>query len=412
MSSAGWWLTADVVSPSTGNSASFGVLALSRSADDAALFSYADVRAADGLNAVVIFDDDLGVDAKVLGSGSPFEEVILRNSAGDVVASTEAASDGSFEVSVPAPHRAQPYIVDVTQTLGQGGTVSDPVRVFIDYGAQVTITSPVDGSAHSGGALDFSGRGEPGGRVTIREAGKPAAIATADVLATGAWTARGVVLDGAEHKLEVKQLSKGNNTTTSTVTLNPGGTVTPPAPGIGFEVTTPKNDSTIETSDKQVTFTGRGNPGSKVTIMNGARTIGSVASVPASGNWSFTATMNYADYNLTAYNKKVPTGAVTSQQPLHITVAPGQVGFAVGSPAAGTTVDRGTFAFTGTGKAGSTVTVFLGSSKRGTATTAADGTWTVPVTVNTPGRYDFTVYYKANPADAAAPSVKHALTVR
>ncbi|ARC58246.1 hypothetical protein AS850_14265 [Frondihabitans sp. 762G35] len=496
-SADGWYLTNQSVV--YGSSTRFN---MSKDSADAAEFI--DANVGESLSATGSFDGDNAQRATIKGTGAANAPITIKNTAGEVVASGTADDNGAFSIPITAPNKGGVYALNVTQTVD--GTESAAVKVDLDYGKAVAISTPANNADHTAGEVAMTGTGTPGGTITVFDNAGSTPIGNATVNASGAWALNTSALNAAEHKLEVKQLSKGNNTTTSTITLNPGGTVTPPAPGIGFEVTTPKNDSTIETSDKQVTFTGRGNPGSKVTIMNGARTIGSVASVPASGNWSFTATMNYADYNLTAYNKKVPTGAVTSQQPLHITVidataarpfvistpannstvettdksvrfsgtgnaggkvtimnssrnigtadvdqngqwsftatmnyadydltayykkvpagavtsqqalkitvTPGQLGFAIGSPATGTTVDKGNISFTGTGKAGSTVTIFLNSSKRGSAITAADGTWTVPVTVNTPGQYDFTVYYKANPTDASAPSVEHSLTVR
>ncbi len=495
----GWYLTSKV-----GYVQSAGVAFPRMTQVEGEATRFTDVNLVAPLTAAGEFTAANGDLAKIKGTAEPGALVTAKNSAGGTVSSVTADTNGDFSLAMTAPNRGGVYAISVTQTVD--GTESTAVKVDLDYGKAVTISTPANNADHAPGELAMTGTGTPGGSINVFDNSGRTPIGMTTVNASGAWSLNTSALNSSEHKLEVKQLSKGNNTTTSTVTLNPGGTVTPPAPGIGFEITTPKNDSTIETSDKQVTFTGRGNPGSKVSIMNGARNIGTVDSVPASGDWSFTATMNYAEYdltayykkvatgavtskqplhitvtdataarpfvistpannstvetadksvrfsgtgnaggkvtimnssrtigtadidqngqwsftatmnyaeyNLTAYYKKVPTGAVTSQQALNITVTAGQLGFVIGSPAAGTTVDRGNIAFSGTGKAGSVVTIFLNSTKRGTATTAADGTWTVPVTVNTPGQYDFTVYYKANPTDASAPSVKHALTVR
>ena len=225
----------------------------------------------------------------------------------------------------------------------------------------------------------------------------------------GTWNATADLTATTGYQITFTQTTSDGRTS---VMENIGFTAAP-AEDAPFEIVSPTDGSTVRTPDKSVTFTGSGKPGGKVSVMHGARQVGTQI-IPASGTWTITGTMNAARYDLTVFYKKTATqGNTTSQTRLGITVehlagAP----FTVTSPTDGATVDRGPIRFEGTGKPGGKVSLHLGGTARGTTTVSPDGAWHIDTTVTSAGTHTATVYNKANPSDATATTHTTTFTTR
>ncbi|MCU1528744.1 MAG: hypothetical protein JWP75_2507 [Frondihabitans sp.] len=311
-------------------------------------------------------------DITISGNAQPGADIKITNESGKTVATTSAnATTGRYNALIPAPNAGGTHIFTVTQSIK--GTNVGSTSVAFDYGAAVSITSPIDDLVHPGGPLDFSGKGAPNSQVKVTEEGKPGVIATGTVLVNGNWSIKNVNLDAREHNLVVTQTSVGNNVTTDKVTLNPGQTgVTKP-----LAITTPTEGSTVIDKHGTVVFTGTGTSGQKVTLQgaNGGRVLGT-STVDDNGNWTYTTWLSESHFDIDATmgseTKTVSFDVRKSAgitQPLEIT-----------TPTEGSTVSNstGTVVFTGKGTTGQKVKLQGANGGRvlGETTVKSDGSWT------------------------------------
>jgi len=182
--------------------------------------------------------------------------------------------DGAWTADIPAPNASGDYPVTVHHEID--GEANGEIVVTVAYGAGVAITAPVEGMAHDGGPVTLRGTGEVGAQVTVREEGRSTVLGSAQVLANGQWTIRTTDVDDRKHVLEASQTGKGNNTTTSTVTLNPENGEQPPVI-VAPTVETPEAGSTVTTS--RPVFSGHGQDGATVTIVQATAGTDGVAAV-------------------------------------------------------------------------------------------------------------------------------------
>jgi hypothetical protein len=176
----------------------------------------------------VSFPTDLEQDAVLSGTAHPGSTVVIRDVDGDEIARTEARlGSGAWSTPIGAPDAGGDYDVRVHQEID--GEANGEIVVTVAYGAGVAITTPAEGMAHDGGPVTLRGTGEVGAQVTVREQGRSTVLGSAQVLANGQWTIRTTDVDDRKHVLEASQTGKGNNTTASTVTLNPENDAAAPA---------------------------------------------------------------------------------------------------------------------------------------------------------------------------------------
>lgn len=181
------------------------------------------------------FATDIDQRVKVFGTADKAADVVITTPDGrEVVA--PVGTDGTFDTTLPAPNKGGDYTVKIAQrlpTAGGGSDTTTPIDYTINYGAGVSIVTPPADDEHTGGPVTMNGRGQAGSTVTVTEQGKPdQVIGEADVLANGLWNLTTTDLDDSEHVLVASQKSKGQNTTTAQVTINPGKSniAAPPAP--------------------------------------------------------------------------------------------------------------------------------------------------------------------------------------
>ncbi|NRD27880.1 Ig-like domain-containing protein [Frigoribacterium sp. VKM Ac-2836] len=309
------------------------------------------------------------IDAEVIASGTAQagSQVVLTNTSGHEVARTTTATDGTWSTPVTAPGVGGKYTLTAHQEVD--GEPNGNLSLTVAYGPAVSITSPVDGAAHDGGLVTMSGTGEAGATVTVREQGTEAILGATTASAGGTWTLKTTTLDDYKHVLEVTQSGKGNNTTRSTVTLNPDNEKLPVI--VAPTVVSPAAGSTVTTS--RPTFSGTGQEGAVVTIGYNAKSIIGTG-VVEDGKWTIAPTrglgMGVSTLVVTQTagdDVQTVTHTITrvaAEQPLRVT-----------SHASEQTYIPGKTTFRGTAPVGSTIRA---TNQWGTvmgATTATDGTW-------------------------------------
>ena len=322
------------------------------------------------------FPDDRTQDAVASGTAHPGATVVVQDAAGNEIDRVDASTlpSGAWSLAIPAPNASGDYGLKIHQEIDD--EVNGEITATIAYGDAVTTAAPVDNAAHLGGAVAMHGRGEPGAQITVREQGHATVIGSGTALPSGTWHVNTIDLNDRKHILEVTQTGKGNNVTTSTITLNPEA-----GDALPLSLTTPGDNATVVAPDKQVTFTGKGTPGATIEVKaSNGRSLGK-APVDAAGNWSVTGELAHdlmyelhisttgagTSDTLTTHVKLVAQASVI--QPLSLTT-PGDNATVVAPDKQVT--------FTGKGTTGATVEVKASNGRSlGKAPVDAAGNWSV-----------------------------------
>ncbi|MBN8232186.1 OmpA family protein [Corallococcus macrosporus] len=231
------------------------------------------------------------------------------------------------------------------------------------------VTSPAANATLTTRTPPFSGTGEAGNTVTVREG--TTVLCTATVSAGGTWSCTSTVqlADGAHTVTAQAADANGNLSPTTSVDFSVDATA-PVAPVIS----TPAQNAQLNTTTP--TFTGTAEAGSTVTVREGT-TVLCTATANASGVWSCTSsTLAQGAHTISATARDAAgnTGPASTAVPFSVdTVAPAAP--VVTAPTANQTVTTKTPVLSGTAEGGSTVTVREGTTVLCTATANASGAW-------------------------------------
>ncbi len=180
-------------------------------------------------------------------------------------------------------HTATATATDAANNTSPPATL--PMTIDTGAPAAPTITSPT--STNDTTPAIF-GTAEPGSTVTVKVDG--AAYCTAIASNSGAWSCIGVtVLAAGSHSVSATATDAANNVSPAATQTLAVDLTAPAAP----TVTSPESGSSVNSTP---TFTGTGEPGSTVTVMDGT-TVVCTATVDGAGNWSCTAAAPLSDGN-------------------------------------------------------------------------------------------------------------------
>ncbi len=243
---------------------------------------------------------------------------------------------------------------------------------------------------------DFTGTTEAGGVVSLYEGNTLRGSTTAD--GAGLWTITSSQMGNGPHTLTARGMDAAGNTsaasTALTVTID---TVVPNAPtGVALA---PASDSGASNTDRLTnvatpTLSGSAEANSTITLYSGSTAVGT-ATAGGSGGWTVTAASLADGVNtltVTATDAAGNTSAASS--PLTVTIDTVQA--APGTPVLGAAYDSGTSSsdgitrivnptITGTGEAGSVVTLYDGGVSYGSATVNGLGVWSIATGTLVPG---------------------------
>ncbi|MFJ7288257.1 Ig-like domain-containing protein [Curtobacterium sp. NPDC098951] len=332
-----------------------------------------------GITANGSFDADIAKKATVSGTAEPAATVTLKKGA-TTLGTTTAAEDGTYSFDVDAPNKGGALALTVTQTIdGKDGGSKD---VELDYGKAVAITGPEDQEEVAAGSTAITGSGEAGSDVQVFDNSGRNPVISAKVRSNGTWSGTATLTAG-EHTLEAKQMSKGANTTTATVTVNPGQSALTAA-----EITTDEY-----TPGQRTTFAGTATAGATVDILdgNGSVIVGGVR-VAENGSFSFqhTPAANSTEFSFRV--RQTLGDATRTDGPFTIDATVDA--FAPVTVSRPATVTPGVEnVFSGTATPNATYRVLNASGSQivpGTFTIDADGNWTFRRAVSTgASKFDF-----------------------
>ena len=338
------------------------------------------------------------------GSAAPGDIVSILDN-GKVIGSVTADSNGKWTFTPDAALADGKHTFTVTATDAAGNSrTSGSFPIVIDTAApspaeNIVINDNVgdkQGPVGSGDTTDdqsptLSGEAEPGSVVDIYDNDEK--IGSVIVDDEGKWS-----------YTPDKPLAKGDHEITTTVT-DPSGNTSEPSPGISFTVDPDPNQVTVGevvddqgpivgnlkpgtvTDDVRPELSGKGKPGSTVTIKDGDDVLGSTV-VDPDGNWTFTPEQDLADGNhsLTVVSKD-PAGNEVTSPSFDITVdatapekpvlgsATDDVGTIRGDLSNGSTTDDANPTFNGSAEPGSRVDIYDNGEHIGSTIADDKGAW-------------------------------------
>ncbi|SMH61874.1 Ig-like domain-containing protein [Azospirillum agricola] len=258
---------------------------------------------------------------------------------------------------------------------------------------------------------DITGTTEAGGFVSLYEGSTLRGTATAD--GAGLWTITSSQMGNGAHTLTARGTdAAGNTSALSSAIVITIDTVAPNAPtGVTLASASDSGSSNTDrvTNVTAPTLSGTAEANSTVTLYSGATAVGT-ATANGTGAWTITAA-SLADGVNTLTAKAVDDAGNTSAASSPLTVTIDTVQAAPGTPVLGAAYDSGSSStdgitnivnptITGTGEAGSVVTLYDGGTSFGSTTVNGLGVWSIATGTLLPGTRTLT----ARAVDAAGNS--------
>lgn len=332
----------------------------------------------------------IGKQVTLKGTGNPGATLtITAQGSATPLCTTTTGTDGSWTCAVTLVDGANTVVATEKLAADPGATlVTDTWSATVDATAPPApaVTSPSKDSVQGDAEVSPAGTGEAGSTVTVTNGEE--VVCTTTVTAAGTWACPAVDLSDGEHTLSVTATDPlGNESVATTVTV----TIDTKAPAAPV-VSAPSEGSAVASTTP--TLSGTGEPGSTVTIKDGGGEVIGNATVDESGTWSATVEEVAAGDQTVTVTVTDPAGNVSPGTEVSFTVdTTVPTTPVITDPISGYLTDDPIVPITGTGEAGSVVTVFDGSpaapdgspatraaATEGTAlcqaTVAAAGTWT------------------------------------
>ncbi|UZJ57669.1 Ig-like domain-containing protein [Pseudomonas sp. KU26590] len=347
--------------------------------DSAGNSASAELTAADTTPPSQVTDVVISADGtQVSGKGEVGATVTIVGASGTPIGTAIVGANGTFETTLTTPVNPGDQ-VQFTQT----DTAGLPSPVLVVTAPDASGPATPSGLVINADGTQLSGTASAGSVVQVRDA-NGVLLGSATVGSNGSFT---VVLNPAQANGEVLDVVAVDGQGESSVTVP----VTAP------DITGPSAATELSVASNGLTLTGRGEPGSTVSVRDALGNVIGTGVTSATGN--FTVTLASAQTNGQAL-QVVLNDAAGNPSPAAPVSAPDLDGplqpAAISIDASGTTL-------TGTGEAGSTITVTdANGTVLGTAIAAANGQFSV--TLNTPQNNGQTLSISASDSSGGAPA--------
>lgn len=333
---------------------------------------------------------------------------ILDNGVEIGSATVDQSGNWRFTPNTPLESNAHIFTAVATDPAGNSGQLSDGFTLNIDAQAPDVpgITSVIDDNNQPtvpvlpGQSTDdrqpiLNGTGEPGATITIFDNGTP--LGTAQVGENGSWTfpvPRN--LSEGSHNLTVSATDPAGNTSAVSAPWTIVVDITPPAIPVLTSVVDDQPGITGNlvsgqlTNDATPTLNGRGEAGATINVyLDGNPASIGTTTVNSDGTWSFTPQTPLANgshtFTLSATDPAGNSSAVSSGFVLTIDTTPPAAPVIASvadntAPVTGIVPNGGSTnetrpTLSGTGEAGTTISIYNGSALVGTAQVQANGSW-------------------------------------
>ncbi|WP_404947249.1 BapA/Bap/LapF family large adhesin [Salmonella enterica subsp. enterica serovar Enteritidis] len=333
---------------------------------------------------------------------------ILDNGVEIGSATVDQSGNWRFTPNAPLESNAHIFTAVATDPAGNSGQPSDGFTLNIDAQAPdvPVITSVIDDNNQPtvpvlpGQSTDdrqpiLNGTGEPGATITIFDNGTP--LGTAQVGENGSWTfpvPRN--LSEGSHNLTVSATDPAGNTSAVSAPWTIVVDITPPAIPVLTSVVDDQPGITGNlvsgqlTNDATPTLNGRGEAGATINVyLDGNPASIGTTTVNSDGTWSFTPQTPLANgshtFTLSATDPAGNSSSVSSGFVLTIDATPPAAPVIASvadntAPVTGIVPNGGSTnetrpTLSGTGEAGTTISIYNGSALVGTAQVQANGSW-------------------------------------
>ncbi|MCD1124875.1 Ig-like domain-containing protein [Jinshanibacter sp. LJY008] len=387
---------------------------------------------------------------EINGKGEPGSTITITDN-GEVIGTVIVDEKGNWTFTPDEELGEGDHSLVITETDEAGNTSepSDPIDFVVDttppakpgIGDIIDKTGDKTGSITDGGITDetkpeINGKGEPGSTITITDNGE--VIGTVIVDEKGNWTfTPDEELGEGDHSLVITETDEAGNTSEPSESIDFVVDTTPPAkPGIDSVIDnqgdiTGSISNGSETDDTTPTFSGEGEPGNIITVIDGGKVIGT-AIIDENGAWTFTpeTPLEEGKHNITvtetdkAGNTSEPSDGfefvVDTTAPdsanLSITGVLDNYGEITGNITNGGATDDSRPTIQGTGTAGDTIILYVndgtGNHEIGRGIVDANGKWNIqPATPLLPGSNQFTVVEVDTAGNKTDPSNQYTVTL-
>lgn len=364
-----------------------------------------DTTAPDAPTGVTVAGDG----GSVSGHAEAGSTVTVKDSNGNPIGIGQADSGGNFTVSI-APSQKNGETVKVTATDSSNNESQPTSALAPDITAPnqpviIAVTDDVDdftGPINNNGLTNddkpkIEGIAEAGSRVKIYDNGTLLATVNADNNGNWNYTPTAALSQGA-HVFTVTATDAANNTSSAASWKIIVDSIAPTVPVITLvnddvgSITGNVANNGWVTNDNTPTLSGTGEPGSLVSLYDGSLLM-TVILVDSSGTWSYTVPGNQVlsdrTHQFTVSATDAAGNVITSPTVVSVTVdtqppgdpvilaATDDVGNAPIVLPSGSRSNDTLPELKGTGIAGSTITLYEGSTPIGTTTVLPAGTWSI-----------------------------------
>ena len=239
------------------------------------------------------------------GKGHPGAAVTVRGSLGTLLGSGTVDAQGSWSIESTVT-LAPGYYTGAATQVANGQSSSAGFRFTVRKPeaqiAAVTLISPAIDAKVNPGRVTFSGKGHPGGTVTVRGT-FGTVLGTATVNAQGAWSVESTIsLAAGSYSGTVNQNAEGKVSSTVfsfAAVVNTDVRLTSPAVGAVLDAGRP-------------VFTGTGKPGAAITVQGSFGTVLASTTVNAAGTWAASSTVSLVAGAYTGTARQVDGGTTTT----------------------------------------------------------------------------------------------------
>ena len=335
---------------------------------------------------------------------------------GNILGTAAVNQSGAWTFTTPtmANNTWNGFTAVDTNSLGDASaTASGP-----GYGENTTLpTSPeITGNAVTSNEVTLYGT--VGANTTVQVFDGATLLGATTANSSGLWSfTTGALSNGVHAFTATATNASGTSGASEPTDLTIGATNAPPVPAIAsFSPDTGTAGDGV-TDAQTISLTGTAAANTTVTVYDGSTKLGT-ATAGATGAWTFTTgQLSTGAHQFTATDADAYGDVSTASSALSVTVvAPPPVpAIASFSPDTGTAgdgvTDAQTISLTGTAAANTTVTVYDGSTKLGTATAGATGAWTFTTGQLSTGAHQFTATDADAYGDVSAASSALSVTI-
>ncbi|EMX9182038.1 BapA prefix-like domain-containing protein [Citrobacter sedlakii] len=348
----------------------------------------------------------------VTGTAEPGSTITIRDPAGNSIGQGKTDDQGNFNVVLDTPQtNGETVTVVVTDT---ANLTSPPATAVAP---DTTPPQPAGNLDVSDDGTTVTGTAEPGSTITIRDPdGNPVGEGVTDE--QGNFS---VDLNTPQKNGETLAVTAtdGSNNTSQPANVQAPDITAPQAPvvvSIVDDAGDVKGDLTAgqSTDDNQLIFSGTGEPGATITILDGGTALPGSVIVGSDGTWTLTTPVledGNHNFTVTATDANNQTSTPSPSVTLTVDTSAPDAPF-ITSPTTPAATNQPELPIIGTGEPGSTVTLSDGNTVVGTAVVDGDGNWTItPAPALTEGSYTLTAVATDPAGNQSQPSAPIVLEV-